>query len=70
MKESLAGMASKKLALAGAVIGIIINDGVTRPAGMLWWHAISVAIVAFGYCVAQGLVDSAPEDPPKPPTTA
>jgi hypothetical protein len=55
MKDMIAGLASKKLALAGMVIALIVHDAEAR--GWQWWHAISVAIATFGYCVAQAFDD-------------
>jgi hypothetical protein len=74
MQNMFAGLASKKLMLVAAVIGIVIHNAEAQ--GWQWWHAISVAICSLGYCVAQAFDDGmrghgselpASQDPEKKP---
>ena len=78
MNTILGSVGSKKLMTSGAVIAIIIQDGMSRAGGWLWWHGISIAIVTGCYCLAaayqdKGAADNEAEsnlvngkEPPKP----
>ena len=55
MQTLMASIGSKKLMFAGAVAGILAQDGISRPGGMLWFHVIGLAILGAGYCIAAAI---------------
>lgn len=57
MQNALAGLGSKKLMLVAALCALIVKDAESRPAGWMWWHAISLAVLGLGYCIAQAFDD-------------
>jgi hypothetical protein len=56
MQTILASVGSKKLMLVGVVLGLVVEDAMAKS----WTaaHLFAVAIVTFGYCIGQGLVDA------------
>lgn len=50
--NKIQSMASKKLAFAGAIVGLIVADAEARVGGWLAYHCYSVAFVAGCYCIA------------------
>jgi len=55
MNTLMASIGSKKLLFAGALAGIIAQDGASSAGGMAWFHVIGLAIIGAGYCVAAAL---------------
>ena len=56
MKNTIFGaVGSKQLMMAGAVLALILEDGMSR--GMQWWHGISSAIITGCFCLAKAYQD-------------
>lgn len=56
MNTIMKAVGSKKLMLAGVVLGLMVEDAMSQ--GWSAAHLFAVAIVTCGYCVGQGIVDA------------